>query len=133
MKGGKFLVKPLQWIRRPALYLFIGLAVITVALAIFINRSGVRVTVHNSGAQPLENVVIRTYQQSYPLGDIPPGGSAVKGVDVLGDSDLSITHIGRQDWQPVNTYITRGYVGEMKLELKGGEVVDFTDDLRIWP
>ena len=105
----------------------------TVTLLVACDSNDIKVTIQNDGPDMLENVIVSTDHASYPVGDIPPGESAVKGIDVLGDSSLSIRHAGHPGWQTTDSYMTRGFVGEMGLELKNGKVIGFTEDLRIYP
>ena len=95
----------------------------------FTDRSAVEVTVHNLGPDVLEDVTVGTEQASYPVGDIRAGESAVVGIDVLGDSSLSVRHAGRPEWQTTNSYLTRGFVGRMGVVLENGELIGFTEDL----
>lgn len=108
--------------------LYLSTALITVSLIAC--GDAIEITVQNNGPTPLEDVVVRTRQESYTFGDIPPGERAVEGIDVLGDSDLAIYHSDHPEWQTVNTYITRGFVGEITIIMEDGEFVDFTEDLR---
>ena len=119
--------------RKPLLCLFIGLAVAAATLAafFFIDLDDIEVTVHNLGPDTLEDVVIGTDQASYPVGDIRAGESAVIGIEVLGDSSLSVRHAGHPEWQMTNTYMTRGFAGRMSVMLKDGNLVGFTEDLDI--
>lgn len=89
----------------------------------------IEVTVQNNGPTLLEDVVVRTQQESYPFGDIPPGERVVEGIGVLGDSDLAIYHADYPEWQTVNIYITRGYVGEITITMEDGKLLDYIDDL----
>ena len=100
---------------------------------ILIDRSDIEVTVLNLGPDTLEDVVVGTEQASYPVGDIRAGKSAVIGIEVLGDSSLSVRHAGHPEWQTTNTYMTRGFVGRMAVVLEEGELIGFTEDLRIYP
>lgn len=104
----------------------------TALIAVSLTACGdpIEITVQNDGPTPLEDVVVRTQQESYTFGDIPPGDRAVEGIDVLGDSDLAIYHSNHPEWQTVNIYITRGYAGEITLIMEDGELVNFTEDLR---
>ena len=121
--------------RKFALHLSIGLAVFAISLAafFFIDLDDIEVTVHNLGPDMLENVTVGTEQASYPVGDIRAGESAVVGIEVLGDSSLSVRHAGHPEWQMTNTYMTRGFVGRMAVVLEEGELIGFTEDLRIYP
>ena len=115
------------------LYLFTGLVVIALVLAaLFLtNFDDIEVTIHNLGPDTLENVVVSTRQASYPVGDIRRTESAVIGIDVLGDSDLSVRHAGHLERQVTDTYMTRGFTGRMSVMLRGGELIGFTEDLGI--
>ena len=85
------------------------------------------VTVENSGAQKLSSVSITTADQRYALGDIEPGGAAKLGLNPVRDTDLVITSsAGRSR---VDTYLTRGYVGEISVSLEGRVVKAVKDDL----
>ena len=122
-------------IRKAILYLSIGLAVVVAVLAafFFVDLNDIEVTVHNLGPDTLENVIIGTDQASYSVGDIRYRESAVIGIEVLGDSSLSVRHAGHPEWQMTNTYMTRGFVGRMAVVLEDGELIGFTEDLRVWP
>ena len=119
--------------RKAKVWLSVMTATIVAAIAFasfaLINRSDIEVTVHNLGPETLENVVIGTDQASYPVGDIRARESAVIGIEVLGDSSLSVRHAGRPEWQTTNAYLTRGFVGQMAVILEDGELVGFTEDI----
>ena len=118
--------------RKTTVWLSITIAVIVAAIAFasfFMDRSDIEVTVLNLGPDTLEDVAIGTDQASYPVGDIRAGESAVVGIEVLGDSSLSVRHAGHPEWQTTNTYLTRGFVGRMAVVLEDGELIGFTEDL----
>ena len=119
--------------RKATLHLNLELAfgALLLAVLVLINRDDIEVTVHNLGPDTLESVIIGTDQASYPIGDIRARESGVVGIDVLGDSSLSVRHAGHLEWQTTNTYMTRGFTGRMSVMLENGNLVGFTEDLDI--
>lgn len=117
--------------RRRIVWLSLSIVtVVAVALTIFfIDGDDIEVTVHNLGPETLENVVIGTDQASYAVGTIRRAKSAVIGIEVLGDSNLSVRHAGHPEWQTTDTYMTRGVTGRMSVMLEDGELVGFTSDI----
>ena len=56
------------------------LLVVLVVLVLFLFRSGIHVSIQNTGNQPLRSVVLFVTGTSYNLGDIPPLGSYQEGL-----------------------------------------------------
>ena len=104
------------------------LLIVAVSIGFFsLQTDVITVTVRNSGAQKLSPVSVTTADQRYTLGDIEPGGSAKLGLNPVRDTDLMITSsAGRSR---VNAYLTRGYVGEISVNLDGRVVKAVKDDL----
>ena len=66
------------------------LLVVLVMIVLFLFRSGIHVTIQNTGRQPLCSVVIHVTGASHSLGDIPPGATAHGTVHPTGESHLEI-------------------------------------------
>ena len=90
----------------------------------------IEVVVQNNGPDVLKDVKVRTYQDSYMLGDIPPGESRSESFDPSGDSNLAISYTSRPEWQDIDVYVTRGVAGQITLEMENGEIVNFDSTVR---
>jgi len=74
------------WLSGPAVFLLLLVA----GLAFIFFRSGVHVTIQNTGSQPLRSIVLHVTGASYRLGDIAPGDTAEITVHPTGESHLEI-------------------------------------------
>jgi hypothetical protein len=105
-----------------------GIVVAAVALAFVIYRTtaSLNVTVANEGTSPMTAVVVRVADQSYPLGDIPPGGSRSVRVDPAAPSHLEMDFaaaLGRQVRLNVGGSLQPGSRGTITVHVKDGSIV----------
>ena len=70
------------------------LIAVLIGVLAFQLRSGIRVTVKNTGTKPLNSVVLHVTGASYNLGDIAPGATAKARVNPTGESSLEIEFTG---------------------------------------
>ena len=77
-------------LRKITLYLYIAF----IATLLIACGDAVEVTVQNDGPDVLEDVVVRTDQDSYTLGSISPGESQMTSFNPTGDTSLEIFHVG---------------------------------------
>ena len=96
-------------------------------------RSGIQVTVENTGASPLKSVVLHVTGASYDLGDIAPGESATARVSPTGESELEVEFKDTDDQtQRLNAggYFESGYRGSIRVEIKDGVIDKNEQDIR---
>lgn len=108
-----------------------------VAAALFYSEraSSINVSVSNVGVDDLESVVLQTQDGRYVLGDIGPGGTASTSIRPILDSNLTV-FVGDTKELVVDTFVRRGYRGEVAINLADQKIVSFQDNLYIgwkWP
>ena len=118
--------------------LAIPVAIILITLAsgvVYQFRSGIRVTVKNTGAAPLRSVVLHVTGASYNLGDIAPGDSATARVQPTSESDLEI-EFADAEGQPqrlnAGGYFESGYRGTIRVTIKDGVINKNEQDIKLW-
>jgi hypothetical protein len=125
--------------KRRRLWLLPMPAVLVIAvlsgLLVVQSKSGVRVTIQNTGSSALKLVVLHVTGASYKLGDIAVGESVTMRVDPTSESHLEVefTDIDGQV-QRVNGggYFESGYRGTIRVEIKDGQIDKFEEDIKLW-
>lgn len=115
--------------------LALSVVFLLIAIAAFQLRSGIQVTVENSGTSPLNSVVLHVTGSSYDLGDIVPGESATARVSPTGESELEVEFKdidGQIQNLNVGGYFESGYRGSIKIEIKDGQIEKFDDNTKLW-
>jgi len=88
-------------------------------------RSGVHVTIKNTGNQSLRSVLLHATGASHSLGDIPPGATAHAVLHATGESHLEIEFTA-PDGQPYRLdaggYFEPGYRGTMDISINDGVI-----------
>lgn len=95
-------------------------------------RSGVRVTVQNTGTGPLRSVVLHVTGASYKLGDIAVGESATMRVKPTGESHLEIEFTdsdGNTQRLDAGGYFEPGYRGTIRVEIEDGRIDEIEEDI----
>jgi hypothetical protein len=103
----------------------VGVFLLSIGLALSQFRSGIRVTVQNSGSTPMRSAVLHVTGRSYPVGDIAPGNFAEATVHPQSESDLEIEFTdpeGKQQRLTVDCYFEPGYRGEINVSIKDGRI-----------
>ena len=110
------------------------LLVVLVVLVLFLFRSGVHVSIQNTGSRPLRSVVLFVTGTSYNLGDIPPGATAHATVHTTGESHLEIEFTD-PDGQPhrldAGGYFEPGYRGTIDISIKDGVIEKNEQQIRL--
>ena len=121
---------PWWWVGIPICLLL----VVLVVLVAFLFRSGIHVTIKNTGSQPLRSVVLHVTGASYTLGDIPPGASAQATVHATGESHLEIEFTD-PDGQPqrldAGGYFEASYRGKINISIKDGVIEKNEQQIRL--
>lgn len=118
-----------------ALLIAVVLLFLVAALVYSERTNNVNVSITNVGVDDLESVILQTQDGRYTPGDIEPGGTANASVEPILDSDL-IVLFGDTKELVVDTYISRGYRGEIAIGLTDQKIVSLQDNLYIgwkWP
>ena len=103
----------------------IALAIVALLILVgsFRLRSGIQVTIKNSGNAPIRSVVLHVTGNSYPLGDIASGASARATIKSTGESHLEIELIdddGESKRLNAGGYFEPGYRGSIDASIKNG-------------
>ena len=115
--------------------LAIPVVLLLIAVVAFQLRTGIRVTVENTGTTPLKSVVLHVTGASYDLGDIAPGESATARVNPTGESELEVELKDTDDQtQRLNAggYFESGYRGSIRVQIKDGQIDKFEDNTKLW-
>jgi len=110
------------------------LLVVLVVLVLFLFRSGVHVSIQNTGSQPLRSVVLFVTGTSYNLGDIPPRATAHATVHPTGESHLEIEFTdadGQAKRLDAGGYIEPGYRGTIDISIKDGVIQKNEQQIRL--
>lgn len=110
-------------------------AAILMAVVALPLRSGIQVTVENSGTKPLKSVTLHVTGASYNLGDITPGASATARVKPTGESHLEIEFTdagGEVRRLDAGGYFESGYRGTIRVSIKGGVIDTNEQDIQGW-
>lgn len=110
------------------------LLVVLVVLVLFLFRSGIHVTVQNTGSEPLRSVVLHVTGGSYCLGDITPGSIAHATVHTTGESHLEIqfTDTGGQPHRlDAGGYFEPGYRGTIDISIKDDVIEKNEQQIRL--
>ena len=97
-------------------------------------RSGIHVTIQNTGSQPLRSVVLYVTGASYELGDIAPGAAAHTMVHPTGESHLEIEFTdadGQTNRLDAGGYFEPGYRGMIRVSIKDGVIQENEQDIRL--
>ena len=114
----------------PAIFL---IAVLIGVLA-FQLRSGIRVTIDNTGTTTLESVVLHVTGASYNMGDIVPGASATARVSPTSESHLEIEFTdadGQAQRLDAGGYFEPGYRGTIRVSIKDGVIDKNEQDIKL--
>ena len=118
--------------------LAIPVAIVLIALVsvvVFQFRSGIRVTVENTGAAPLRSVVLHVTGASYNLGNIAPGDSATARVQPTSESQLEIEFVdaeGQPQRLDAGGYYESRYRGTIRETIKDGVINQNEQDIKLW-
>ena len=110
------------------------LLVVLVVLVLFLFRSGIHVSIQNTGSQPLRSVVLFVTGTSYNLGDIPPGATAHATVHPTGESHLEIEFTdadGQAKRLDAGGYFEPGYRGTIDISIKDGVIQKNEQQIRL--
>jgi hypothetical protein len=121
--------------KRGWLLLAISVVFLLVAVVAFQLRSGIQVTVENTGTSPLKSVELYVTGRSYELGDIAPEESATARVNPIGESELEVEFKdtdGQTQRLNAGGYFESGYRGSIQVEIKDGQIDKFEDNTKSW-
>ena len=117
------------------------LAVAGVVLLILIGcvllqfRSGIHVTVENSGSTPIRSVVLHVTGNSYSLSDLLPGASSQATVHATSESHLEIEIVdadGKPQRLTADCYFEPSYRGKIHVSIKDGAIDRYDEQLELW-
>ena len=111
------------------------LLLLVLGLVLTLFRSGIHVTIQNTGSEPLRAVVLFVTGNSYNLGDIAPGGTAEATVHPTGESNLEIRFTdpdGQARRLDAGGYFEPGYRGTIRVSIKDGEISKNEEKIRLW-
>jgi len=115
--------------------LFACILLLLVAGLVFVFfRSGIHVTIQNTGNQPLRSVVLHVTGASYNLGDIAPGATATATVLPSGESHLEIQFTdpdGQTQRLDAGGYFESGYKGTIQVSIKDGVIQQNEQKIRL--
>jgi hypothetical protein len=122
---------------RRKLLVVVGLVLLTCLVTIILLRfrSGIRVTIQNTGSQPMRMVSLSVTGKSYSLGDLAPGAAATATVKPTGESGLGIGFTdrdGKQQGLNADCYIEPGNRGTIRVSIKDG-AIEKTDSQITYP
>jgi hypothetical protein len=107
-------------------------AVLLLILSVFLLfqlRSGIHVTIQNTGQTSIHSVVLHVTGNSYSIGDLAPGGSKEATVNSAGESTLRIEFTdsdGKKQQLDAGVYLEPGYRGTIRVSIRDG-VIDHND------
>ena len=107
---------------------------LVVGLVVTLFRSGIHVTVQNTGSEPLRSVVLHVTGGSYSLGDITPGSTAHAMVHTTGESHLEIEFTdpdGQAQRLDAGGYFEPGYLGTINISIKDGVIEKNEQQIRL--
>lgn len=110
------------------------LLIVFVVLVAFLFRSGIHVTIKNTGSQPLRSVVLHVSGASYTLGDIPPGTTAHAILQATGESHLEIEFTdpdGQTQRLDAGGYFEASYRGTIDISIKDGVIEKNEQQIRL--
>ena len=110
------------------------LLVVLVMLVLFLFRSGIHVTIQNTGRQPLGSVVLHVTGASHSLGAIPPGATAHGTVHPTGESHLEIEFTdpgGQTQRLDAGGYFEPGYRETINISIKDGVIEKNEQQIRL--
>ena len=117
---------------------FIGflacIALLLVAgLVVTFFRSGIHVTIRNTGSQPLRSVVLHVTGASYNLGEIPPEATAQTTVNATGDSHLEIELVDDDQTKRLDAggFFQPRYRGTIDISIKDGLIEKNEQQIRL--
>jgi hypothetical protein len=108
---------------------------VTIVVNVVILRSGVHITIQNTGSQPLRSVVLNIARVSYGLGDMPPGGTTQMRFYPVVESHLKIEFIdadGQTNRLDASVYFKRGYRGTIDISVKDGVIQKNEQNIGPW-
>lgn len=115
--------------------LVIPVIFLLIVVVAFQLRTGIRVTVENTGTFPLKSVVLHVTGASYKLGDIAFGKSATARVNPTSESELVVEFkdtAGQTQRLNAGGYFESGYRGSIRLEIKDGQIDKNQQDIKLW-
>ncbi len=124
--------KRLWWLLAIPVGLVVAIVIATVAVQL---RSGIKVTVENTGLTSLQASVLHVTGVSYNLGDIAPGAEATARVNPTSESHLEIEFTdanGKTQRVNAGGFFEPGYRGAIRVEIKDGVIDKFEDDISLW-
>jgi hypothetical protein len=111
-----------RWLPR---IVVVGVALFSLALILHLVRTGVSVTVKNTGTKPIRSVVVHITGNAHELGDIAPGESVKGTVYPTGESGLYVEFNdtdGKQQRLDVDCYMEHDYRGMIQVAVKDGRI-----------
>jgi hypothetical protein len=124
--------KRLWWL--PAIPVGLVVAIVIAIVAVQL-RSGIKVTVENTGLNSMQASVLHVTGVSYNLGDIAPGAEATAQVNPTSESHLEIEFTdadGKTQRVNAGGFFEPGYRGAIRVEIKDGVIDKFEDDIKLW-
>lgn len=115
--------------------LAIPVVLLLIAVVAFQLRSGIQVTVENTGTSPLKLVELHVTGRSYELGDIAPGATATARVRSTGESSLDVEFTdadGKTQRLNAGGYFESAYRRSIRVEIKDGQIDKFEDSTKSW-
>ena len=110
------------------------LVAVLIGILAFQLRSGIRVTIENTGTTTLESVVLHVTGASYNMGDIVPGASATARVSPTSESHLEIEFTdadGKVQRLDAGGYFEPGYRGTIRVSIKDGVIDKNEQDIKL--
>ena len=110
------------------------LVAVLIGILAFQLRSGIRVTIENTGTTTLESVVLHVTGASYNMGDIVPGASATARVSPTSESHLEIEFTdadGQAQRLDAGGYLEPGYRGTIRVSIKDGVIDKNGRDIKL--
>jgi hypothetical protein len=119
------------WLAVPA----VALLILSVGYASLQFRSGIQVTVQNTGSTDLRSIVLHVTGKQYSLGDLAPGASAKMTVYPTSESHLEIEFTnadGKQRRLNAGGYFEPGYRGTIRITIKDDVIDENERQIELW-
>lgn len=107
---------------------------LVVGLIVKLFRTGIHVTIRNTGSQPLRSVVLFVTGNSYNLDEIPSGGTAHATVHPASGSHLETEFTDPTDKTErldAGGYFEPGYRGTIEISIKDGVIEKNEQQIRL--
>lgn len=109
--------------------------ILAALLAVTRFRTGIRVTLTNTGSAPLKSVVLHVTGSSHPLGDIAPGSAGKTTVKPASESHLEIEFAdaeGQVHRLDAGGYFEPGYRGRIRMSINDGAIDTNKRDIQLY-